>query len=111
MPERQQTLRGAIARSYDLLDDGQKLLIDRLSVFRGAHSPWPKPYAVQRTNLGIDVFEGLGALVDQSLVRLDETADGEPRFAMLDTIREYSAEMLAQRGEVDVLALCTPTPC
>jgi tetratricopeptide (TPR) repeat protein len=58
----------------------------------------------QSDELGIDVFEGLGALVDQSLVRIDETVGGEPRFAMLDTIREYAAEMLAKRGETDRLA-------
>ena len=50
-------------------------------------------------------FDGLGALVDQSLVRIDEgTGDGPPRFTMLDTIREYAAEMLAARGEADAIA-------
>jgi predicted ATPase/class 3 adenylate cyclase len=105
LPERQQTLRGAIAWSYDLLEDGAKLLIDRLSVFRGG---WELEMAETvcgpADEIGIEVFEGLGALVDQSLVRIDEIAAGEPRFVMLDTIREYAAEMLARRGEADELA-------
>ena len=102
LPERQQTLRGAIAWSYDLLDDGAKRLVDRLSVFRGG---WELEMAETvcgpADELGIDVFEGIGALVDQSLVRIDEgTGDGPPRFTMLDTIREYAAEMLADaRGD------------
>ena len=105
LPERQQTLRGAIAWSYDLLSDGEKLLVDRLSVFRGG---WALEMAEvvcgPSDELGIDVFDGLGALVDQSLVRIDEVDGDERRFAMLDTIREYAAEMLAMRGEADEVA-------
>ncbi len=106
LPERQQTLRGAIAWSYDLLDDGAKRLVDRLSVFRGG---WELEMAETvcgpPDELGIDVFDGLGALVDQSLVRIDDgTGDGPPRFTMLETIREYAAEMLVARGEADAIA-------
>lgn len=106
LPERQQTLRGAIAWSYDLLDAGAKRLVDRLSVFRGG---WELEMAEAvcgpSDELGIDVLEGLGALVDQSLVRNDEgSGEGLPRFTMLDTIREYAAEMLATRGESDAMA-------
>ena len=105
VPERQQTLRGAIAWSYDLLDDGAKLLVDRLSVFRGGcELEMAETVCGPADELGVDVFEGLGALVDQSLVRIDEMAGGEPRFVMLDTIREFAAEMLAARGETDLLA-------
>ena len=105
LPERQQTLRGAIAWSYDLLDDGAKLLIDRLSVFRGGcELEMAETVCGPADEIGIEVFEGLGTLVDQSLVRIDEMAVGEPRFVMLDTIREYAAEMLAKRGEADHLA-------
>ena len=105
LPERQQTLRGAIAWSYDLLDDGSKLLVDRLSVFRGGcELAMAETVCGPADELGMDVFEGLGALVDQSLVRIDDMAAGEPRFVMLDTIREYAAEMLAKRGETDALA-------
>ncbi len=105
LPERQQTLRGAIAWSYDLLEDGSKLLVDRLSVFRGGcELAMAETVCGPADELGMDVFEGLGALVDQSLVRIDDMAAGEPRFVMLDTIREFAAEMLAKRGEADALA-------
>jgi len=105
LPERQQTLRGAIAWSYDLLSDGERLLVDRLSVFRGGcELEMVDTVCGPADELGMDVFEGLGALVDQSLVRIDDMAVGEPRFVMLETIREFAAEMLAKRGEADALA-------
>ena len=105
LPERQQTLRGAIAWSYDLLDDGMKRLMDRLSVFRGGWElELTEPVCGPADDLGLDVLDGIAALVDQSLVRVHQPEGGEPRFAMLDTIREYAAEMLAARGEADAMA-------
>jgi predicted ATPase len=102
LPERQQTLRGAIAWSYDLLDEGGQRLVDRLSVFRGgAELGMAEAVCGPADDIGGDVVDGLGALVDQSLVRIDDGNAGEPRFTMLDTIREYAAEMLAQRGEAE----------
>jgi predicted ATPase len=104
LPERQQTLRGAIGWSYDLLDDGARLLVDRLSVFRGGFDlEMAERVCGPAAEVGGDVVERIGELVDQSLVRLDESAD-EPRFAMLETIREYAAEMLAGRGEAEAVA-------
>ena len=106
LPERQQTLRGAIAWSYDLLGDGAKRLVDRLSVFRGGCDlEMAEKVCGPADEVGGDVFDGLGALVDQSLVRIDDgTVDGPPRFTMLETIREYTAEMLVARGEADAIA-------
>ena len=98
LPERQQTLRGAIAWSYDLLDDGGKRLLDRLSVFAGGCDlDTAEAVCGPASEIGGDVVDGLMALVDQSLVRVEETADGEPRFRLLDTIREYAAERLEAR--------------
>lgn len=95
LPERQQTLRGAIAWSYDLLDDGARRLLDRLSVFRGGFDlEMAESVGGPAEAVGGDVVDRLGELVDHSLVRLDEERD-EPRFAMLETIREYAAKMLA----------------
>ncbi len=99
LPERQQTLRGAIAWSYDLLDDGARRLVDRLSVFRGG-SQLETAEAVcgPAAEVGGDVIDRIGELVDQSLVRVDDEV-AEPRVSMLETIREYAAEMLTARGE------------
>jgi predicted ATPase/class 3 adenylate cyclase len=104
LPERQQTLRGAIAWSYDLLDDGSRMLLDRLSVFAGRTDiEAAEAVTGPSSELGIDVVDGLMALADQSLVRVDESADGEPRFALLESIREYAGERLEARGERDTI--------
>ena len=103
LPERQQTLRGAIAWSYDLLDPGSRRLVDRLSVFRGGCDlETAAAVCGPAEELGVDVFEGLGSLVDQSLVRIDDMS-AEPRFVMLDSIREFAWEMLEARGEADTM--------
>ncbi len=103
LPERQRTLRGAIAWSYDLLDEGGRRLVDRLSVFRGGcELEMGELVCGPADDVGGDVVDGLGALVDQSLVRVDESGP-EPRFVMLESIREYAAEMLHARGEADAM--------
>jgi predicted ATPase/class 3 adenylate cyclase len=108
LPERQQTLRGAIAWSYDLLDEGARRLLDRLSTFRGGFTlDLAETVCGPSDELGGDIVDRIGELVDQSLVRPDEDVptqpalDVDPRFTMLETIREYAAEMLARRGETD----------
>ena len=99
LPERQQTLRGAIAWSYELLDEGHRRLLDRLSVFEGGIDlAAAEAVCGPSSELGIDVVDGLVALTDQSLIRTVETS-GDPRFQVLDTIRAYAAEMLDARGE------------
>ena len=104
VPERQQTLRGAIGWSYDLLDEGARRLVDRLSVFRGFFDlEMAESVCGPADEIGGDVIERIGELVDQSLVRVDEGA-AERRFAMLETIREFAAEMLQARSEADEIA-------
>jgi tetratricopeptide (TPR) repeat protein len=104
LPERQQTLRGAIAWSYDLLDEGARRLVDRLSVFRGGFElEMAETVCGPAGEIGGEVVDRLGELVDQSLVRLDDERE-EPRFGMLETIREYAAEMLASGGDADAIA-------
>jgi predicted ATPase/class 3 adenylate cyclase len=104
LPARQQTLRGAIAWSYDLLDDGSRLLLDRLSVFAGtADIDAAEAVLGPPSELGLEVVDGLMALADQSLVRVSETPAGEPRFGLLESIREYAAERLEAGGERDLV--------
>jgi predicted ATPase/class 3 adenylate cyclase len=102
LPERQQTLRGAIAWSYEILDDGDRRLLERLSVFRGgidlaaAEAVCGPPEELDR-----DVIDGISELADQSLLRVVE--GGEARFQMLVSIREFAADLLASHGDADLV--------
>jgi predicted ATPase len=106
LPARQQTLRGAIAWSYDLLTEAEKRLFRRLSVFVGGCSLEAAEAVCGATGrrteilpLEIEVLEGVASLVDKSLLRQHEVAEGEPRFGMLETIREYGQECLEASDE------------
>ena len=101
LPARQQTLRGAIEWSYDLLDEGDRQIFAALSVFVSGATYEAIESVCSEPEL--DVFERLASLVDKSLVRRVETAGGDPRFGMLDTIREYAAERLLDSGRRDEL--------
>ncbi len=102
LPERQQTLRGAIAWSYDILDAGDRRLLERLSVFRGGIDlEAAEAVCGPAEELHRDVVDGLGELADQSLLRVVD--GGEARFQMLETIREFAAEMLVAHGEGDLV--------
>ena len=93
-PERHQTMRAAIDWSYRLLDAPDRRLLDELAVFVGGASL----DAIEAT-CG-DVLETLASLVDNSLVHRGEEA--EPRFRLLDVIREYALEQLALQDEAEV---------
>jgi hypothetical protein len=92
--ERHRTLRGALDWSYELLPTARQRLFERLGIFAGG---WSLPSAVEVCNpngeLGLDTLDGLSSLVDSSLIRADEQA-GEPRFSMLQVIREFALERL-----------------
>ena len=102
MAARHQTLRATIAWSYELLDPAQQRLFRQLSIFTGGWTlaaaeallaPDDGPHAAG------DVLEGLTALVDQNLARQTSQANSEPRFGMLETIREFGLEQLSASGE------------
>jgi predicted ATPase/class 3 adenylate cyclase/DNA-binding SARP family transcriptional activator len=95
LPKRQQTLRGAVDWSYDLLNEGERSLFRRLSVFVGGCTL----EAAETVGSGHETLDLLTSLVDKSLLRRVEQANGEPRFAMLETIREYGREQLEANGE------------
>src|SRR5215204_1538623 len=100
LPERQRTLRGAIAWSHALLDEGEQALFARLSVFSGGCALEAVEAICDAVgDLLVDVFEGLSSLVDKSILRQEEGVEGEPRFVMLETIREYARERLEFSGE------------
>ncbi|MEX1124691.1 MAG: adenylate/guanylate cyclase domain-containing protein [Acidimicrobiia bacterium] len=99
LPERQRTIEGAIAWSYDLLDQPSKRLFSRLSVFAGgARLEEIEAVCGPAGDLVVDVIEGLGLLLDQSLLRRVDT-DDSPRFQMLHVIREYAMNRLEDIGE------------
>ena len=102
LPERQHALRNTIDWSHDLLNEAERTLFRRLSVFAGGCT-LEAAEAVCNTSrdLGIDLFEGLASLVGQNLVQKVDRPEAEPRFAMLETIREYAVEHLASSGEQD----------
>jgi predicted ATPase/DNA-binding SARP family transcriptional activator len=97
-PRHQQTLRMTLDWSYDLLEPDAQRLFAQLGVFAGG-CMLESAEAVCRGDGSI--LEGLAALVDESLVRQRETEAGEPRFSMLETVREYALERLSASGEED----------
>jgi predicted ATPase len=101
LPERQRTLRGAIAWSHDLLDAAEQRLFARLSAFIGGWTLEAAEAVCDPEGLGLDALEGLTSLVDKSLIRRTESADGRSRFLMLETIREFGMEQLGAAGELD----------
>ncbi len=99
-PARQQTLRGTIDWSHDLLSSAEQKLFRRLSVFAGGYTlEGVEAVCNTRRDLEIDLLEGMTSLVDKSLVQQVEQEDGEFRFVMLETIREYGLERLTASGE------------
>jgi non-specific serine/threonine protein kinase len=96
---RQQTMRAAIDWSYDLLDEDERALLRRLSVFAGGCTI----DAVEAVaSAEVDVLDTIAHLADKSLVVVD-AAGAEARYRLLETIREYASERLAESGEADEL--------
>jgi predicted ATPase/class 3 adenylate cyclase len=97
--ERHQTLRHAVAWSYDYLEDAEKFLLARCSVFAGG---FDLPAACAVANCGDDLatLDLLDALVRKSLVVAERTSE-RTRFSMLETIRQFTEEQLVARGGAD----------
>ena len=109
LPERQQTLRATIEWSYRLLDRDEQIWFERCSIFVGGWTlaavealderlRWRDPTG------GPALLDLLAALVDKSLVQVQTSDEGEMRFSLLETLREFAAEQLQARGTVDHVA-------
>jgi predicted ATPase/DNA-binding SARP family transcriptional activator len=99
-PPRQQTLRAAIDWSYDLLAEPERALWRRLAVFAGGFTLEAAEAVCIGASIGVaDVLTLLAALVDKSLVNVEERG-GETRYGLLETIRQYGEEKLQAAGEV-----------
>lgn len=112
LPERHQTLRGAIGWSYQLLGSRERILFRQLGVFAGgctlAAATAVLDPEIVRSGWGSDhpelcMLESLTSLVDKSLLHQAEGLDGEPRFVMLETIRDYALEQVVANGETVAL--------
>jgi predicted ATPase len=101
LPERQQTLRATIGWSYDLLEESERALFRRLSVFVGGFGlEAAESVGAVGNTIELDAIDGIESLVTKSLVREQQAPVGTVRFAMLDTIREFALDALAERGEL-----------
>lgn len=97
---RHQTLRQAIAWSYDLLNHDEQMVFRRMAVFTGGCTlEAVEALCHAMADLSISALDGVAALIDRSLLRQDQTEDNEPRFMMLETIREFALEALQASGE------------
>jgi predicted ATPase/DNA-binding CsgD family transcriptional regulator len=102
-PARQQTMRATIAWSYQLLAPGVQQLFRSLSVFAGG-GPLAAVEAITKPSGAgaVTTLDGVSVLVENHLVQQLEQPDGEPRLRLLETIREYGLECLAETGELEV---------
>jgi predicted ATPase/DNA-binding CsgD family transcriptional regulator/Tfp pilus assembly protein PilF len=97
MPSRHQTLQRAIEWSYGLLNRRERSLFERMAVFNGGASIEAAEAVCDAEDEGL-ILDDLGILLDHSLLQSHETADGEPRFTMLEMIREFAMERLVAGG-------------
>lgn len=105
LPRRQQTMRGIVAWSHDLLDAEERRLFRRLAVFPGSFviEAAEAVCGGPADGAGLSVLDGVGALLDNSLLVATEQRNGEMRFRMLEVVREFAQEALAASGEAAAL--------
>src|SRR5205823_4439375 len=106
--------RRPTCRNYDLLDPDEQTLFRRLAVFRSCtlaeveavcvgEPARPGATSVALAPLELDILNGVESLVEKSLLRREETADGQPWYVMLETVREYALERLDESGEASAV--------
>jgi predicted ATPase/DNA-binding CsgD family transcriptional regulator len=102
LPQRHQTLRGAIDSSYELLGPGEQALFRRLGVFVGGCTIQAAAAVCAGDEPAeFDGLETMAGLVDASLAFQQPGVSGEPRFWLLEMLREYALEQLATTGELE----------
>ncbi len=100
LPRRQHTLRATLDWSYNLLDPDHRKLFRRMAVFvGGATMEAIEAVCNTREDLKVNLWDGIELLADNSLIRRLDLYDAEPRFALLETMKEYGLEQLAAAGE------------
>jgi len=111
LPARQQTLKATIDWSFQLLEPSEQRLLELLSVFVGGSFEAIEAVAggLEDSTVDIDVLDGVASLVDKSLIRQVELRDGESggtgvRIGMLETIREYASERIANSADFELAA-------
>jgi predicted ATPase/DNA-binding SARP family transcriptional activator len=99
---RHQTLRAIVDWSWELLDDAERTILRRLSVFSGGATPESAEQVCGPAKAGRDVIDVIAALVDKSLVVA--TGENEVRYRLLETMRAYAGDRLAEAGEADEIS-------
>lgn len=102
LPSRQQTMRNVIDWSYDLLSPADQTLFARLGVFVGGFT-LETAEAIGNGDGRLDILDGVSSLLDNSLLQTAGIVDDQPRFIMLETVREYAQERLQENGERELL--------
>jgi predicted ATPase/DNA-binding NarL/FixJ family response regulator len=100
LPERQQTLRSAIAWSYELLASSEQILFRRLGIFVGGFTlEAAEAIVADGRDHTVDVLEGVSSLVDKSLVLSEEDGTGGRRFRLLESVRDFALEQVTSCDE------------
>ena len=99
LPSRQQTIRDAIVWSYDLLDENERSVLRKLAVFAGGFTVEAAESVIGLNEYPTSVLDILTSLTENNLLFVRDQKNGEPRLAMLETIREFASEQLSQSGE------------
>lgn len=115
LPDRQRTLRDAIAWSCDLLSDDERRLFRRLAVFAGGFtldaaevvsgesSVVSNSFYLTTHDSRLTTFDSVGSLLDKSLLTRRDEATGDSRYGMLETVRDYGLELLEASGEAEAI--------